>query len=57
MMWMELECITLSKISQGNIPYDFIHMWNLRNETNEHRGKGENEANYKKLLTKEQTEG
>ena len=40
-MWMELECIMLSKISQRKIPYDFIHMWNLRNRTDEHMGRGE----------------
>ena len=38
---MELESIMLSKISQLEkyIPYDLIHMWNLRNKTNEQRGK------------------
>ena len=32
MMWMELECIMLSEISQSErqIPYDFTNMWNLR---------------------------
>ena len=30
---MELENIMLSERSQsGNVPYDFIHMWNLRNK-------------------------
>ena len=38
-MWMELECIMLSEISQRKISYDFTHMWNLRNTTDEHRGR------------------
>ena len=39
MTWMELEGIMLSEISQSDkdIPYDFTHMWNLRNKTDEHR--------------------
>ena len=40
-MWMELECIVLSKISQSE--KDKYHMtslmWNLRNKTDEHRGR------------------
>ena len=41
MTWMELQSIMLSKISQKKrqIPYDFTHMWNLRNKTDEHRGR------------------
>lgn len=47
--WMELEDIMLSKISQLEkdkyhiISYGInsIHMWNLRNKTNEHRGREE----------------
>ena len=34
--------IMLSKISQsekGKLPYDFTHMWNLRNKTEYHRGR------------------
>ena len=39
-MWMELECIMLSKISRRKTKsYDFTHMWNLRNKTDEHRGR------------------
>ena len=29
----------LSEIREKQIPYDFIQMWNLRNKTNELRGK------------------
>ena len=36
-MWMELEGIMLSEISQRKISYDFTHKWNLRNATYEHR--------------------
>ena len=41
MMWMELECIILSKIRQRQIPFDFTHMWKL---TNEQRGGGGKES-------------
>ena len=66
MMWMELEYIMLSKISQRRqIPYDFTHKWNLRNKTNEHKGReGEikyiktvRETNHKRLNDREQTDG
>ena len=30
--WMHLEGVMLSEISQRKIPYDFTHMWNLRNK-------------------------
>ena len=30
--WMDLEIIILSEISQRQISYDIIHMWNLKNE-------------------------
>ena len=35
--WVDLDSITLSKISQRerHILYDFICMWNLKNKTNE----------------------
>ena len=37
--WMELESIMLSEINKSvrerQIPCDFTHMWNLRNESNE----------------------
>ena len=26
-------------VKEGQMPYDFTHMWNLRNKTNEQRGK------------------
>ena len=43
-MWMELECIMLSeksqrKIRERYISYDLTHMWNVRNKTDEHRGR------------------
>ena len=34
MVWMQLESIMLSEISQSEkYKYDFTHMWNLRNKT------------------------
>ena len=35
-VWMGLENIMLSEISQGNIKYkyDFMHIWNLMNKLN-----------------------
>ena len=46
MTWMEVEGIMLSDIvREGQIPCDFIHMWNSRNKTNEQRGK--DQANQK----------
>ena len=34
----------------GKIPYDFAHMWNLRNKKDEHRGRGKKrEENHKRL--------
>ena len=39
-MWMEVECVMLSEISQSEKEkYDFTHMWNLRNTTDERRGR------------------
>ena len=42
-MWMELECFMLTEISQRlteKDKYDMISfMWNLRNTTDEHRGR------------------
>ena len=38
-MWMELEGIMLSEISQRQVLYDFTHMWNLRYKTDEHKGR------------------
>ena len=35
-VWMDLENIMLSEIRQSErkIPYDFTHMWNLKNKLN-----------------------
>ena len=38
-MWIELEGIMQSEISQSE--KDKYHMWNLRNKTEDHRGRGE----------------
>ena len=56
--WMELEGTMLSEISQRKIPHDFTYMWNLRNLTDDHRGrvgkiKTEREANHKRLINTE----
>ena len=51
-MWVELECIMLSEISQvreRQIPFDFTHMWNLRNKIDEHMGRGGNRRQGNKL--------
>ena len=45
MTWMELESIMLSGIREKQILYDFTHMWNFRNKTNDQRKKREREAN------------
>ena len=54
MMWMKLEGITLSEISQSEKErYHMIPlMWNLRNKTDEHMEgkKEERETNYKRLI-------
>ena len=42
MKWMELECIMLSEISQSERDKHHLislRMWNLRNRTDEHRGR------------------
>ena len=36
---MELESIMPSEISQRQIPYDFTHMWKLRNQTSKRKKK------------------
>ena len=34
--WMELECVTLSEVREGEISYDITYMWNLKiNDMNE----------------------
>ena len=42
-------------VRERQIPYDFNHMWNLRNKTSEHRGRRkketEKETTHKRLLT------
>ena len=43
MTYMELEYIMLSKIKsvrERQKPYYFTHMWNLRNKTDKHGGRG-----------------
>ena len=40
-MWMELEGIMLSEISQSEIPYVFTPMWIWRNLTEDHGGREE----------------
>ena len=44
-------------LRERQIPYDFTHMWNLRNKTDERVGGKEREANHKKqtLNYREQT--
>ena len=64
--WIDLESIRLSEISQSKkkkkrnksvrqkqIPYDFTHMGNLRNKTNEQRKKRERDKPRNRLLTLE----
>ena len=42
-------------IRERQIPYDFTHVWNLRNKTDKYMGRGEEregrETNHKRLLT------
>ena len=39
--WKELECIMQNKsIRESQIPYDFTHMWDLRNKPDERIGEG-----------------
>ena len=48
-------------IRERQIPYDFTHMWNLRNKTDEHMGKGkkkrERETNHKRLIMIQNKQG
>ena len=40
MIWIALEGIMLIEISESEKDkYDFCHIWNLRNKTDEHRGR------------------
>ena len=49
---MELGSNMLSEISPAQMPYDFNHLWNLRNKTNELRWKKrERERQTLRLLT------
>ena len=44
--WMELEMYYAKRnksIRERQVPYDFTHMWDLRNKTDEHMGRGERE--------------
>ena len=36
---MQVECILRSEIREKQISYDFTHVWNLRHETDEHKGR------------------
>ena len=45
-------------VRERQIPYDFTHLWNLRNKTNEQRGgKGEKQTKKQTLNYREQTVG
>ena len=65
--WMELEGVMLSKISQSEKDnYHMISpMWNLRNKTEDHRGREEKQnkiklkraTNYETLNHRKETEG
>ena len=61
MMWMELECITVSKTIQSEKDkyHMILLMCNLRNKTHEHvgGGKGERETNHKRLLKIDEAPG
>ena len=50
-IWMDLEGIILTNNSVRQIPYNFTHMWNLRNKTNEQREKRERGKPRNRLLT------
>ena len=54
-MWMDLEGIMLSEISQ--ILYNFIYMWNLKNRTNEQTPQNRNrviDAENKPVVAREE---
>ena len=54
--WMDLESIMLNyMLSRERQPYDFTHMWYLRNKTNEQRRKKETKK--ETLTCREQTGG
>ena len=62
--WMELKSIMISKnnkrVRERQIPHDFTHMWNLRNKTNEPRGKIKREGGKPRIKTfncREQIDG
>ena len=42
--WMDLEITTLSEVSQRQISYDTICMWNLKYDTNESIYKSETDS-------------
>ena len=62
-MWMETVGYYAKRnksVREIQISYDFTHMWNLRNLTDDHRGrdgkmrlKTKKESNHKKLLNTE----
>ena len=49
MMWMELENPMLSETSQGQISYDFTHIWSLRNKTSKGEKRKANQERLKKM--------
>ena len=62
LMWMELEGIILSEISQSErqLSYGLTQLWNIRNSERDHKGSGrrglsgeklEMETNHERLLT------
>ena len=64
-IWIELEYYAKQSksVRERQIPYDFTHMWDLRNKTDEHMGGGrkrkKKEGNKPQATLKgrEQTEG
>ena len=55
--WMELESIMLSKVRERQRPCDFTGMRNLRNKTNEQRGKKRESNKKTDPYYTEQTDG
>ena len=43
-------------IRERQIPYDFTHIWNLRNETHEYMGRGKKEERGKQTTRDSMTE-
>ena len=57
--WMDLESIMLSEISQSQKDkcHMISYMWNLRNKTNNQRGKKERQTKEQTLNYRDQTNG